>query len=303
MVALTKPIPKHIKQNFFYRKIYRDIFQKKKNAGVIAVGQVGSGKSCGCLKMAEDLDPGFDSSRIVFSVEDFLALIKSKKLKRGSCIVFDEVSASEKGADSRNAMSGTNKKLSYIISCYRSRGYILLITTPTLNQLDLRARTIAVSAILKFKGVDFEKKRGVADLHWVVLNAMTGKTYLPKPRIKSKATSEVFKINEVLLPLPSPKLLNEYEEKKETFLQENFERWHSQFAGSVKKGCIPDKIPFPEMFEKAKQMIKELVVQKKGKWVAEAGLIRAKFDTGEVVARDLRRALNAEIASGKVKIV
>ena len=52
-------------------------------------GETGSGKSLSSIRLAERVDPNFNVDRIVFTVQDFLALVNSG-LPPGSVIVFDD---------------------------------------------------------------------------------------------------------------------------------------------------------------------------------------------------------------------
>ena len=92
---MTEAMPEHIKKCFLYRKVWRDIWVRKKNAGFIVTGATGSGKSWFALKLASDLDPTFNVERVVYNTEAFLKLLvegdSKGKLKPGCAIVFDEV--------------------------------------------------------------------------------------------------------------------------------------------------------------------------------------------------------------------
>ena len=107
-------MPKAFNSFIPYRKIYTDVYKKNKNAGIIVIGQTGSGKSFVALKIAQDLDPNFTvQERVVYTASDFLSLLAHGNLPRGSVIIFDEV-AHDEGADSRSSLSQNNKIMSYV---------------------------------------------------------------------------------------------------------------------------------------------------------------------------------------------
>ena len=68
----------------------RKRFERNKNWLAVCCGETGSGKSYSALHIAETIDPSFNAKRVVWSVQEFLALLNTDTLKRGNMIVFDE---------------------------------------------------------------------------------------------------------------------------------------------------------------------------------------------------------------------
>lgn len=64
---------------------------RNQNFVMLFVGQIGTGKSYAAMSLGEQIDPGFDINRIVFSADEFVeALNKDESLVRGSVIMWDE---------------------------------------------------------------------------------------------------------------------------------------------------------------------------------------------------------------------
>jgi len=251
--AITeRAMPERIKKKFYYRDIWRRIYRKNRNATLIFSGDVGLGKSWAAIRFGEDLDPSFSEERVVFCLEDFLKLMdegdSNGSLKRGSVIVFDEIAGSEFGADSRSFMSKENKTMSFISTVYRKRGYITIYCVPYLHQLDKNLRVIGISAILRFKKVDFEKKMSQATFYWVVPKWRTGELITPRPVIKHGG--EWTRILNVWIDKPSEALVKKYEAKKDAFLKEAIHRWRVKSAGTPKEATIGK----PLLVELAKDM-------------------------------------------------
>ena len=53
----------------------RNRIKKNRNLIALFIGDTGSGKSLSSIRLAERVDPNFNVDRIVFTVDDFLALV------------------------------------------------------------------------------------------------------------------------------------------------------------------------------------------------------------------------------------
>ncbi len=301
---MTQVMPLKIKRNFIYRQVWRDIYRQKQNCTFLFIGKPGTGKSTAAIRFGQDLDSGFNSDRIVFSVEDFIGLMRNGdskgKLKRGSVILFDEIAGSEKAASARNAMTKENKRMNFTVTTYRAKGFIVFMCAPMISQIDSVVRKVGITGIAKFESIDFRSKRSFAQFYWSTVSAMSGKQYMPKPRVRD-VKGEVSRIDKISIPLPRKELVDAYEKKKADYIDVNLARWHEQLLRE--KGKAIEKIDFKPLLEEAVRQIKDLTgIDKRGKPYADVGLIRAHFSCGEVVSRNLQRALNALISTGRLKV-
>jgi len=243
-------MPLHIKKLFLYRKVYRDVWLRKKNAGFIVTGPTGSGKSEFALKLAQDLDPTFYVERVVYTAEDFLKLIiegdSKGKIGIGKAIIFDETSHDE-AMDSRSSLSQTNKQMAALSTIYRALRLIVIYVAPNLNQIDSRVRAISITGLFQLKSIDYVRQMSKADLFWSVQNSRTGDVYYKRPRIISDEGKRVVCMS-VKLSRPKKKLRKEYEAKKMLFIKDKIARWNEKNKISKEvEEAKPIKMSFSEM--------------------------------------------------------
>jgi len=223
-------MPPHIKKFFLYRKVYRDVWLRKKNAGFIVTGATGSGKSEFALKLAQDLDPTFNVERVVYTANDFLKLIidgdSHGKIGIGKAIIFDETSHDE-AMDSRSSLSKTNKQMASLSTIYRALRLIVIYVAPNLNQIDSRVRAISITGLVQMKSIDYVKQMSKADLFWSVQNSRTGDVYYKRPRIISDEGKRVVCMS-IKLGRPEKELRVAYEAKKMAFIKDKIARWNER---------------------------------------------------------------------------
>ena len=290
---MTEKVPQHISENPFYKKIWNDVHRKNKNFTGLVVGQTGSGKSYGALRFCEDLDENFGLDRVCFSVREMIDLLDSGKLKRGDCILFDEV-AGEGGADSRNFMSRENEIMSFLVTTFRTLGFIVWFVAPFSSQIDKRLRQIGVSAILEFKGVvDYEHKLSKCVWKWAFFSHMTGGTYLPKPRLFDADGNKII-IDAVFVPKPSQKLIDAYEKKKTDYVLNNIHKWseelheRSESSGKNLEEIVKGVLSSPEPY-----------MTHHGK--INAGIVRFRHKMSQADAKTVVALANAQLLGVKQK--
>lgn len=101
-------------------------------------GRVGSGKTTLALQLAKVLDPTFNLSRVAFTPEQFLEILKTAN--KGEAVFFDEAYV----ISSRFAMSEFNKKVNSIMTQIRSKNLYIFFALPSIFDLD---RTLALYRI------------------------------------------------------------------------------------------------------------------------------------------------------------
>lgn len=283
---------------FFYKRIKDGIRKQKKNAVILILGQVGSGKSYTGLRIGEDLDKTFSAERVCYSVKDYLKLLdvgdSKGKIKRGHVVVLDEIAGSEQGADSRAFMSKENQLMSYVMTIARAKGIITIIIAPFQHQIDRRVREIGVTCTLIAKKVYFKKQRCKCAFYWSVPNALLGKIYRPKARIMNNRMRT--RVTTIHFSPPSPELIKDYEKKKAVFIKGNIHEWHQKLDAKSVKELEDTRTPM----EKMKEVMVE--VKKKAKeYVNTRGLFSPdaiKVETGlsQAQARTVALRLNKELA-------
>lgn len=96
-------------------------------------GREGSGKSVLAMQLAKALDKNFDESKICFTAEDFIRLLKSPDRKKGDFILLDEAFNS---ASSRASLSYINKSMISVATEMRQLNLFVGIVLPSFFDLD-----------------------------------------------------------------------------------------------------------------------------------------------------------------------
>ncbi|VVB76466.1 Uncharacterised protein [uncultured archaeon] len=287
---MTEKVPLHVSDNPFYRKIYNDVHRKNKNFVGLIVGQTGSGKSYGALRFCEDLDSGFGMNRICFSVKEMVTLLDSGILRRGDCVIMDEI-AGEGGADSRSFMSRENEIMSFLVTTFRTLGLIVFFIAPFSSQIDKRLRQIGVSAVLEFKGVeDYENKLAKCVWKWAFFSHLTGANYLPKPRLIKDGKRII--VDSVLIPKPSEKLIIEYEKKKSAYVLNNIHKWREELEKRSEESSEDLEVLVESIVKQPEPYMSHL-----GK--LNAGIIRLRHKLSQADAKTVLALANAQLLGRK----
>ena len=78
---MVKYLPNYIKSRV----------DRNQNYVMLFVGQTGTGKSYAAMSLAEHVDPNFNINRVVFTADEFIAILnQDKTMVKGSVIMWDE---------------------------------------------------------------------------------------------------------------------------------------------------------------------------------------------------------------------
>ena len=239
--TVSGKMPRHVANHWFYRKIFKDIWIRKKNAGLIITGATGSGKSEVALKIASDLDAGFNIERVVYDTDSFLELLvkgdSQGKLGIGSAIVFDE-SSHDEAMDSRSSLSKTNKQMAGLSTIYRAKRLVVIFVAPNLNQIDSRVRAVSITALLQMRSIDYNNQQSKAAIYWSVQNNRTGDVYYKRPRLVNPS-GHVRVVRSLIFNRPDKDLRKLYEKKKMDFIDKKLKKWFEatqQLSAKDEKG-------------------------------------------------------------------
>ena len=199
-------------KSYFNSYILQRISQNKNFLGLIT-GPTGSGKSYSALRLGESLDTDFDIQNVCFTPREFMSLIngKSKKLKRGSVIVFDEIQVSMSHLEYHALQS---KVLNYCFQTFRHRNFILFMTSPHLSFINASLRKL-FHGRLETRSINVAKKQVIIKPLLLQCNQRTGVTYEKYLRVCTK--EGVLPLMSIAVNLPSTALLAQYEAKKDQF--------------------------------------------------------------------------------------
>ncbi|MBW2969146.1 hypothetical protein KY314_03445 [Candidatus Woesearchaeota archaeon] len=194
--------------------IYQRVRNQNKNFLSLIVGETGSGKSYAGMKLGEVLDPSFDISKVAFTSQEFITLVRHFEAAeergeeiRGKVILFDEMQIS---AGNREWWSEQNKRINQIMSTFRRQNLIVFFTTPHSSFIDSASKKLLHAVFVT------EKNRpGYVKPLFIASNPMKDKLYYIHMRVRNKDCVEM--ISHLKLGLPSAILRKDYEEKKRLF--------------------------------------------------------------------------------------
>lgn len=199
--------------------MYRRIFKENKNLILIDVGATGSGKSYRGLRRIElwynkVLKQEVPIRNVCFSLEEVMDRLNSGELKKGDIIELEEGGVNQGNLDFQSKMA---KIFNYVLQSFRSLNIILMINLPYFSMLNKQTRMLA-HYIEESVCIDKTKKQSIAKPFMLQVNQETGKIYKHYPRIIVDGAYE--QINQIRYNLPSEKLREEYEVKKEAFVRQ-----------------------------------------------------------------------------------
>lgn len=191
--------------------------RNNKNFISCITGQTGSGKSFTALREGEVLDPNFTIDNVCFTPKEFMNLVngKTKSLKKGSIIIYDEVQVSMSHLDYQSLQS---KLINYVLQTFRHRNFILFMTSPHFKFINASARKLFHS---RMETVSIDYKNKICNLKPFLLqtNQESGDVYHKYLRVAVKGKG-VLPLKTLKVGMPSEQILKAYEEKKTIFTRE-----------------------------------------------------------------------------------
>lgn len=197
----------------FFKSYVLQRIDKNKNFMCCITGSTGSGKTYSALSFAQKWDKNFTENNIVFTPKQFMDLMNSGTLKKGSVIVADEFGVS---MNSRNWQSVANQVINFVLQTFRSKNYIVIFTSPDFGFIDVAARKL-FHCHMTTNGIDFKNKTCSIKPYMLQINQRTGDVYYKYliPIIKGLGEK---KLNQIDVSLPTKQLIKQYEVKKDIFV-------------------------------------------------------------------------------------
>jgi hypothetical protein len=298
----TKRMPKDVKKIAVYRNFWNRLYRENRNVMLAICGGTGSGKSWAAIRIGwindrrDDEGRRFDLERIVFTPEDFMALVK-KKLPAGSWIVWDEVGV---GMNSRQWYSLRNQLISYIAQTFRYKNYGVIFTVPGFNYIDVQVRRL-IHAYIEMNKPHPDKGYSTGRFKWVSANAQSGQLYFPNPRYRKAGHKCVMQL--MRFGLAPKELLNAYEDKKRTFTEEWYKIYHKQLQlmKETLKGTGSQRTTLRDFYKIAAERIQNYI-NEKGQVSRPLLMLDDELEgLSDYKAGRLATLLNEAIRSGKLK--
>jgi len=232
------------------------------NALIAITGQTGTGKSMCALEFAWLIDKDFNADKIVFTVKDFLELLKT--LKKGEVVVFDEAGVD---FDARRSSSNKNVFFSNVLKTFRYRNIPTIFTLPHLAMLDRNARRL-FHYWVKTQMIDYE--RNVCWTKFYVIDSQDDWSDVLKRymiRVFDPNTHEKRRIVRIGFKKPPQKLIDDYEKKKDEYVRAMLRDMEKKMTTPSESGEDEDEMLEPSMKEllREEKHEKKIVIEPKKK--------------------------------------
>ena len=183
---------------WFTRKVMGRIYSKN-NFLELVTGPTGIGKTYCALRQCEMYDPKFDSSRIVFTMKEFLDLLPSLPSK--SFVLWDEAGVS---VGHRTWLSPANMAIAMVAQSFRYRFINVIFALPSRFYLDKVPRELCHYEVMM-------QRRGVGSVYKIYKSAFVDMTYTKY-------------LGHIYLSFPSKHLCEEYERMRAEHQDALYER-------------------------------------------------------------------------------
>jgi len=221
---MTESVNKDNKDDFTKNSVWllqwiRNRIRKNRNLIALFIGDTGSGKSLSSIRLAERVDPNFSVDRIVFTVQDFLALVNSG-LPPGSVIVFDDAGL---GINARLWQEMSARVFGMLTQGFRYKQILTFITVPDETFIERQSRRLVH---IRFEATDVQ---GLMKMKLLSRNTFDPEHPMAKfPRIHRGISEITVKL--VKFRLPSDDLREKYEAKKKEYMERRFREFQEELG-------------------------------------------------------------------------
>lgn len=218
-------IPENVKGDPILQECWKRIYRQDRNVLAIFCGATGTRKSGSAISFCDNMDISrenkkrFNNTRIVFTAQDFIKLVKSN-LPKGSAILWDEAGVDN---DSREYYTKKNKLIKYVFQTFRYKNYLVVLTVPDLKSIDIGTRKLMH---LYFEMYDSQSvaNYSTGKAEWIQTNPKTGAIYFKKPRFWGP-DGIYRKLTTYYIPKPRQELEVPYK----AFKDRSASKWYSDF--------------------------------------------------------------------------
>ena len=240
---------------------------------IIETGDKGSGKSWLACKFGEVLQPDFSIENVCFSTEALFKKLDEGFYKPGDVAVVEELGIL---ANSRNAMSRINKKLSFIAQAIRPARITLISNTITWGLIDIQVKNMAD---YKLSVLGYDKRTMLNEFKFMKIKPTDTRAEPFMEHLQfhgAKHTSWV-------MGAPSEELRNIYDEERKKFLKALY---------STKEVKKEDTRKIIDIYKCAEEVLRNPNEYRGTRGEVSTPLIEAKFGIGNAKAKAVRAVYN-----------
>lgn len=233
------------------RWVQKRLYKENKNWLSVMTGETGSGKSWSALRIAKEIDPNFDVSKVVLDPVSFMESLVDKKWKQGDCVVWDEAGAS---LSSKEYMTVVNRAVEDILETFRRKNIAVIFTVPSQKNIDKDVRRL-LHSYLQTKTINYAWER--VNIKWLRMdyNPKMDKIYYHYHKVEKEKSELPKKIKNVWIGKPDKDLLESYENKRDNYQEDIQKKRLKKIERTIKKS--KDKKKRVTKKEKIKRSVKE----------------------------------------------
>ena len=206
---------------------------------VCIVGDTGTGKSYIGLQYANEVEKRFNrtftADHVVFNTLDFMKLVNSDSLPKGSVILYDDAGL---GISSKQWWEEEVKVFGRVIQSYRYKQIITVITVPDISFIVKEARVL-LSLLLqtdpRVQGIVYPK----LPIKPRNYSLERSRVYYGFPRVIYNGVK--YKIDMLKFDLPPSNLIADYEAKKESHIRAYYAGFEKELEKREKKRNLGHK--------------------------------------------------------------
>lgn len=282
----------------FQRYILDRVYRRNTNFNMVFLGEPGSGKSWAALRMAIKLNPHFIKNPIVvFSVQDYLMLIKNNMVKKGDVIIFDEVGVA---VNKKLWWSVINRAANLTFQTVRNRNFITIFTTPFPDYVDSDTRKLFQVFFKYAKSLDKSQIR-IFSAYKVKFNDFYHK-YMYS-RYKFSVGGELLELRDVLFKKPKREVIQKYEILKHEFQKNLYKSVFDEVIKATSNDADQWKLRVDELLKEVETNIDEFMIRDtKGNEKIDPSLIRAKQGEQLQICQAVSTILEKKYGLGRYSI-
>jgi len=186
--------------------------RKENNAMILCVGDTGSAKSTACNYCGEKWDENFSINNVAFmTATNFMKVINSPKIKRGSVVVWDDAGQGLKSDEWYKTM---NRAVRDVLQTFRIDGLIVFVNCPDPSFIDKKVlKLFDYWMEAETDSIDYANNRAYFKFYIIQKNRKSGKIYWHRPRYRD-SNGKLRVVNHLVTGLTSEVFEKKYKKRK-----------------------------------------------------------------------------------------
>lgn len=219
-------------RSYLIKYILHKILEDNEDFVLIVTGKRGRGKSYASLRIGETIAselgiPFSVQDNVKYTVKAMLNTVNSLKFSTGTPIIMEEAGVH---ANARKFMSEVNAALNFFTQTVRTRHYCIIFNLPKAKMVDFSVRNLATARI-EIIAKDKPRKVSIGKMYLLDYDEFTKREWRRNLRIKIQGKMKLCVLKQIEFTLPSPEIVEAYEEKKKTYTAKLYTDLENSISG------------------------------------------------------------------------